>query len=107
MCEAVVVPAKPEKVTFTSKVLAASLKVTKAAPVPGEALGGLSFAPVRKASYSNKVACADPQTRSNRNEIIALIWLMCMSQTRKQISCHSPISYGALSATAGVSEVNH
>src|SRR4051812_47009360 len=46
MCEAVVVPVRPLKVTETVMVCAASSQRTVAVPVPGEPLGGNSLAPL-------------------------------------------------------------
>ncbi len=51
MCEAVVVPSRPEKVTCTRKVCAVLSNRTSPKPIPGEALGGLSAGPLRSATY--------------------------------------------------------
>jgi hypothetical protein len=49
MCDAVVVPRRPAKLTSTSIVFAVVLKITVANPVPGLAVGGTSLAPFRGA----------------------------------------------------------
>src|SRR4051812_25010895 len=51
MCEAMVVPSKPAKITSTVIAWAARSKVTNACPVPGDAFGGASFGPLSCAIY--------------------------------------------------------
>ena len=48
-CDAVVVPSSPENLTFTPSVLATGSTVTIALPVPSDAFGGASAAPLRVA----------------------------------------------------------
>jgi hypothetical protein len=48
ICEAVVIPVKPEKLTWTSIVCNRVSIVTRVLPVAGELLAGDSLGPVRK-----------------------------------------------------------
>ncbi len=73
MCDAVVVPKRSEKLSFTSNVLAAVLKNTSANPVPGEAFGGLSLGPSRVAEYSITAARSSPPADSISNDINSFI----------------------------------
>nr|WP_299544505.1 hypothetical protein [Phenylobacterium sp.] len=50
ICDAVVVPERPEKVTLTAMVFAVVSIVTCAKPTPALAFAGLSLAPLRVAS---------------------------------------------------------
>src|SRR3954452_10896202 len=58
MCDAVVVPSRPAKVTSTSIVLRTSSIKTTASPVPGDAFGGDSAGPLRGVANISTAACA-------------------------------------------------
>ena len=50
MCDAVVMPDNPLKVTLTANVLVTGSIITNAKPVPGDPVGGTSVDPARTAS---------------------------------------------------------
>src|SRR5574340_1212075 len=95
MCAAVVVPSKPENVASTRMVLSTSSIVIVARPVPGEALGGASFGPLRLAVYWMIVAWANDVATSivaaitgTSNECFMKCLLSCIGQGLAASTAH-------------------
>src|SRR6266487_6985270 len=60
MWDAVVLPSNPLNTAWTCIVCAVASTSTAPVPVPGDALGGDSFGPLRFAKYETTAACEEP-----------------------------------------------